>query len=751
VLDSLFDSWSAGFVVRRKELKLSEPFGRFAARFAHDEGTVVLLSGGDLDSAQYNMLATMPWLTLFGQGQAMTLDVEGRQETFTADPFDAVREVSSRFALAADEAWGPVASGLFGYLSYDLKDAVEVLPRTTLDPWRLPQLWFSAPRALVVEDRRTGEVTLWVTGADEAEVEDTTRDFLTRCHGPLPAPGTFRGDGGGFVSNFDMPGYMASIERIKDYIRAGDIYQVNMSQRFEGGFAGDPYALFMSLFDANPAPFFAYVQAGSHQIVSTSPERFLKMDRGWVEARPIKGTRPRGKSPAEDDALKRELSSSPKDDAELSMIVDLMRNDIGKVCRAGSVSVTQHKGVEAYQNVFHLVSIVEGKLDAAVDAVDLLRATFPGGSITGCPKIRAMEIIDELETHRRHIYTGSMGYLSFHGTMDLSIAIRTATLSGGRVAFSVGGGVVYDSDPESEYHETLHKGETLMNAFIGRRAAREPGEMVWLDGRLTAADSAEIPVMSRAVQYGAGVFETMRVEKGRAPFLSHHLARLAGSWQGLFGSPLPDFTWDAIVSQLVGANGLGDKTAAVKIMVGEGREGGAGFAGHVVVTARPYTHRLEVSGKPGLSVVTFPSPRTSPLADHKSLNYLLSLKALAYAGGMGADEALLLNGDGSLSELATANLIAFSGGRAILPVSRHVLPGVMQSLVLPLLEAWGYRITRECLSIGDLPAMDGVIATNALMGAVPVLDVDGVALSSVDGICRELNGTLGIRVASARR
>jgi len=748
-LDRLFNSWPNGLVVKRRELSLTDPFERVASRFARDEGTVVLLSGGGLDSARYNMLATMPWLTLSGYGQAMTLAVEGRQESFSADPFDTVRALSQRFALSGGEGWGPVASGLFGYLSYDLKDVVETLPRTTLDRRQLPQLWFSAPRALVVEDRRTGEVSLWLTGASEAEVERTARVFTERLAGPTPAPGRFCGDGG-FVSNFDMPGYMAAIERVKEYIRAGDIYQVNMSQRFEGGFTGDPYALFTELFAANPAPFFAYVQAGSHQIVSTSPERFLKMDQRMVEARPIKGTRPRGKTPEEDEALRRELEESPKDDAELSMIVDLMRNDIGKVCRAGTVAVTQHKGVEAYKNVFHLVSIVEGELDGAVDAVDLLRATFPGGSITGCPKIRSMEIIDELETDRRHIYTGSIGYVSFHDTMDLSIAIRTATLSEGRVVFSVGGGVVYDSDPEAEYHETLHKGETLMNAFTGCRAAKGREENVWLDGCLTAAGVAGFPVMSRAVQYGAGVFETLRVDKGRAPFLSHHLARLEKSWTGLFGGALPDLTWEPIISRLVAANGLADRIAAVKIMVGEGRGEGVAFDGHVALTARAYTHRLVVLGKPGLSVVTFPSPRTSALADHKSLNYLSSLKALAYAEAMGADEALLMNGDGTVSELATANLLALSGDRVILPASRHVLPGVMQSLVLPILESWGYTVVKEAIYTADLFTLDGVMATNALMGAVPVLAVDGKAMKgTVTGLCADLNAELGIRVPPA--
>lgn len=750
MLDTLFQAWPDGLLIRRKELRLTEPLEAVASRFARDEGTVALLSGGDFDSARYNMLAVLPWLTLSGYGQAMDLTVDGKRQQLTADPFDTVRALTSRFAMAADEAWGPVASGLFGYLSYDLKDAVEALPRTTLDRRRLPQLWLVAPRALLVEDRRTEEAVLWVTGPDEEAIEETVRTVRARLAGPLPAPGSFGGGPAGFVSNFDKPGYMAAIEGIKAYIRAGDIYQVNMSQRFEGDFTGDSYALFRALFADNPAPFFAYVQAGTHQIVSTSPERFLKMGQGRVEARPIKGTRPRGKTEQGDAALRRELEASPKDDAELSMIVDLMRNDIGKVCRAGTVAVTQHKGVEAYKNVFHLVSIVEGELDAGADAVDLLRATFPGGSITGCPKIRSMEIIDELESDRRHIYTGSIGYISFHDTLDLSIAIRTATVSEGRVAFSVGGGVVYDSDPESEYHETLHKGETLMQAFTGRPSPGGREATVWLDGRLTAATGAGLPLMSRAVQYGAGVFETLRVERGRAPFLAHHLARLAKSWQGLFGGALPDLTWEPILSQLVAANGLADQTAAVKIMVGQGQGEGAAFDGHVAVTARPYTHRLASLGKPGLSVVTFPSPRDSALADHKSLNYLLSLKALGYARGLGADDALLLNGDGSVSELATANLIGVTGDRAILPASRHVLPGVMQALVLPLLTAWGYRVVREPICPADLLALDGVMATNALMGAVPVLAVDGRRVTGASaGLCADLNARLGICGASA--
>ena len=244
-----------------------------------------------------------------------------------------------------------------------------------------------------------------------------------------------------------------------------------MSQRFEARFNGDAFELFSRTYHANPAAFFAFIQAGDHQIVSTSPERFLRRTGSHVETCPIKGTRPRSTNMETDRAHRDELQTSPKDDAELSMIVDLLRNDLGKVSVPGSVKVTEHKRVEAYKNVYHLVSTIKGELEHRHTSMALLRATFPGGSITGCPKIRAMEIIDELEPFRRHVYTGSIGYVSFHDTMDLSIAIRTATVTRGRLVFSVGGGIVYDSEPESEYEETLHKGRTLLDAFAEFAAA----------------------------------------------------------------------------------------------------------------------------------------------------------------------------------------------------------------------------------------------------------------------------------------
>jgi para-aminobenzoate synthetase component 1 len=261
---------------------------------------------------------------------------------------------------------------------------------------------------------------------------------------------------------------------VRRYIRAGDVYQVNLSQRFQFPFHGNPFQLWEHLYAMNPSPFYAFVQAGDHQVLSTSMERFLYRRGSYIETRPIKGTRPRGKTREEDERLSMELKTSLKDDAELSMIVDLLRNDLGRLCLQKTVRVTEHKRLESYQNVHHLISIVTGELREDATYGKILKATFPGGSITGCPKIRSMEIIDELEPNIRHVYTGSIGYLGWHGNMDLNVAIRTALLHREICYFSVGGGIVYDSNEEDEYQETLHKARTLFDLM--ERLERFRGE-----------------------------------------------------------------------------------------------------------------------------------------------------------------------------------------------------------------------------------------------------------------------------------
>jgi para-aminobenzoate synthetase component 1 len=279
-------------------------------------------------------------------------------------------------------------------------------------------------------------------------------------------------------SNFTRAEFEGAVSRIREYIAAGDVYQVNLSQRFYAPFVASPLALYRRLRARNPAPFGAYLEFGGTSIASISPERFLQLDATTrqAEARPIKGTRARGSTGPQDAALARELTASQKDRAENVMIVDLLRNDLGKVCRTGSIAVPQLFGLESHPTVHHLVSTVTGVLRADADGFDLLRAAFPGGSVTGAPKIRAMQIIAELERAPRGIYCGAIGYVSVTGAMDFNIPIRTIVLRDGGATFHAGAGIVWDSEPAAEYQETLAKARTMIEALTSpRRTPRTHG------------------------------------------------------------------------------------------------------------------------------------------------------------------------------------------------------------------------------------------------------------------------------------
>lgn len=724
-----------------EDLALDEDMIDLTARFADLPGTTLLYSGGDLDCARFHILGLWPWLTLTARPGRVCLETGGQRLDVVLDPLDALERVLSRFKLTGDDWPEPMAAGLMGYLAYDLKDCLERLPRTSVDELGLPRMLWYAPSLIVVHDRWNNATRLMAPcpGRHCRHAKTVVERFKTALAAAAPAAEDYAIDGDLLTSNFKAPDYHRSIERIIDYIAAGDVYQVNMSQRFCAPFEGSAFALFRHMAGLNPAPFFAFVQAGDHQIVSTSPERFLMHAGGRVEARPIKGTRPRCTDPVEDAAMRRELEASTKDDAELSMIVDLLRNDLGKVCRAGSVRVREHKRLEAYQNVYHLVSIVEGTLDNAVSSADLIRATFPGGSITGCPKVRAMEIIDELETCRRHVYCGSVGYIGFNHTMDLSIAIRTATVSTDAVRFSVGGAVVFDSKPDEEYEETLHKGRTLMSACGHTASRRHVPPMVWFNGGLVRAGAACIPVSDLGLQYGYGFFETIRVDQGKAPLLADHLERFDETWRALMPGEPPDITWADVIGQVIGANGLQSGCAAVKLLVTRGDRNRPPWNHGLLVSARSYTHRLMGQQDQGLHLGTYPHGRQSPLADYKTLNYLFYFQAGRWAISQGFDEALILNPDGTVSETNTANLLIIENRKVIRPSSPAVLPGVMAQALCRVLSDWGYRIVRESLKPCRLLEADQVLATNALMGAVPVLSVDGRSRDGGDHLWMRLN------------
>lgn len=811
--------------IHRSEVQLSQPFEEMAGKFSGDPGTVILLSGTQLDCARYNILAANPWLTITAKKQEIQLCTRGRILRFSGDPLAAVNSLISHFALPWAESYSPVSAGLFGYFSYDLKDRIECLPNTCMDQ-NLPDLYLCAPSTILVHDRHTDTVEqIELTLSYESEEKKSSFYDITSETDP-PGTGSFFISPSGFSSTFSKTEYIQAVKRIIEYIKAGDIYQANLSQRFSAGFGGDPYTLFVKLFQKNPAPFFSFINAGDHHVISTSPERFIKRDGPTIETRPIKGTIPRGKDKdninnipgkdhrsdhSEDKALGAALLNSLKDDAELSMIVDLMRNDFGKVSIGGTVKVKEHKRLEPYDNVFHLVSVVEAALAPDKSSVDLIRATFPGGSITGCPKIRSMEIIDELESVKRHVYTGSVGYISFHDTLDLSIAIRTAVVANGKIGFSVGGGIVFDSDPEKEYEETLHKGKTLMDTLVSAGEALNYGKTpalsddypdlpstlledssnplsvtettsskvdtyssdlffdrkAWVNGKIMDEKKVMVPARFTGFQYGAGLFETIRVQKGKVLRLKEHVERITSSWANLFDETIPELSWQDIIDNLVHLNGLDNRVAAAKLMIARGQRGTDdeptpsvdGESDFIAVFVRPYTHRLTVKRRKnpscsedinGLDLITFPDRRETPLADHKSLNYLYYHLASIFAKKHGCDEAIICNADGTVSETNSTSLISVMGSQVIIPQSDYALPSVTLHAALTLFASAGYELVREYIVPEELCSMENILVLNALMGAVKVLSVDGHKIvhssNGSDDLCTWLNSGLLIKI-----
>jgi len=421
-----------------------------------------------------SFMGSDPFLILRSRGDRVSLIRDGVEEVRRGSPFDILGELLEAYRLDGGCAPIPFLGGAVGYFGYDLCHFIERLPARAVDDLQLPECYLAFYDAAVAFDHLENKVYLVSTGLPEQEesrrqkmAAKRLRELKNRVLNRVPVAVSARDADSRMVlkSNFSHEGYLQAVATAREYICAGDIFQVNLSQRFETDLGIAPYELYRRLREINPAPFANYFNFDGVSIVGASPERFLRVRGDWVETRPIKGTKPRGKTPEEDKKLAQELLSSAKDRAENVMIVDLERNDIGRVCRYGTVKVTELAILETYPTVFHLTSTVVGRLSQGKNRHDLLKATFPGGSITGAPKVRAMEIIDELEPTRRSVYTGSLGYLSFSGNMDLNIVIRTILVKNGRAYFQVGGAIVYDSEPEAEYLETLDKGRALMQAL----------------------------------------------------------------------------------------------------------------------------------------------------------------------------------------------------------------------------------------------------------------------------------------------
>jgi anthranilate/para-aminobenzoate synthase component I len=436
-------------------------------------------AGGPADLERRTFLAWNPerefvlrrgWLETRARGRIVSRQRGG-------DPLAQLR------AALEDEGGIPVPyaggflGGLAGYVSYDFKNFLERLPDHVRDDLGVPELRLGFVRHVLAWDRRTDTLSLRYAlpcsadaGRDLARAREELRGMYAQLCALERRPAAVATLDKALAaaelrSNLSRAGYDRMLARAHEHILAGDIYQANLSHRFEAAFAGSGIDLYRRLRAINPSPFATYLRFPEHEVVSCSPERLVQLESGRVETRPIAGTRPRGEDRAADRRLQRDLLVDEKERAEHLMIVDMARNDIGRVCEPGSVRVERFMRPEAYSHVRHLVSNITGVLRADRDAFDLLGATFPGASITGVPKVRCMQIIDALESVRRGVYTGSAGYFGLDGSMDFNILIRTFLLQGGRAYFHVGGGIVADSDAEREYHETLDKGRALQEAL----------------------------------------------------------------------------------------------------------------------------------------------------------------------------------------------------------------------------------------------------------------------------------------------
>lgn len=430
--------------------------------FKDEEYVFFLDSGMEYNGmGRYSFIGTTPFLTLSAKHEKIKIKKNCTETIITGNSFDVLKQLLSEYKIKNDTDF-PFIGGAVGYLGYELYHQIEEINSKTIDDVNIPDMFFGFYDTVIIIDNLENKKYISSIFNEKNKLLNIENKIINYKHSKEK---TTHKNEVEFLSNFSKLNYIKAIEKIKEYIKNGDVYQVNMTQRFECKLNKTPFELYEKLRTINPAPFAAYFDIKEAQIVSSSPERFIKIKDRRIETRPIKGTMPRGKNPKEDNNNRLKLINSEKDHAELLMIVDLERNDLGKVSKTGTVKVPELFKLEEYATVFHLVSTITGEMKENISVVDVLKSTFPGGSITGAPKIRAIEIIDELEPTTRNIYTGSIGYIGFDESSDFNIAIRTILCKKDKAYFQVGGGITWDSNSESEYQESLDKGKALMEAL----------------------------------------------------------------------------------------------------------------------------------------------------------------------------------------------------------------------------------------------------------------------------------------------
>jgi anthranilate synthase component I len=453
-------------------------------RVAHHSKYSFLLESveGGENIARYTFTGANPEEVFRCRGNNCAIESAGRTERFNENPIELLRKLSSRYQPVRVSGLPPLIGGAIGYFAYDMVRLIERIPASGADDLGLDDCVMMFYRGLVAFDHVRHRV--WVIQNVFTEGKGTLREKYNaasreihrtrrKLEGPLPRTRSAKQRQPLRVkSNFTRPQYLAAVRKAKSYIRAGDIFQVVPSQRFSAQTGADPFEIYRALRVVNPSPYLYYLKLDDVSVVGSSPEMLVKVQNRQVSYRPIAGTVPRGRSETEDQTFEKNLLADPKERAEHIMLVDLGRNDLGRVCEYGSVTVERLMFVERYSHVMHLVSSLSGKLREGLDCFDALMACFPAGTVSGAPKIRAMQIIDELEPTRRGIYAGAILYLDFSGNLDSCIALRTLVAKNGRAYIQAGGGVVADSVPEREYQETVNKARAIVSAL---EIAHNPG------------------------------------------------------------------------------------------------------------------------------------------------------------------------------------------------------------------------------------------------------------------------------------
>ena len=416
-------------------------------------------------NSRYDIMVWQPLATLVTEPEHSTLTDNSGEHRLSGDPFVLLQQQHERYFPKAPASELPFAGGALGYFAYDLGRYTENLPEQAVADISLPQMAIGFYATALILDKQLQQLWFVDYNGDAEQgwraLWQQLQQAQTEAHRPFALTGSWQ-------PNMDKAGYRQRFAAVQQYLLSGDCYQINLTQRFSAPYQGDEWQAYLKLRDSNAAPFSAFIRLPQGAVLSISPERFLEVRKRQVETKPIKGTRPRGLCPMTDEVEADNLRHSAKDRAENVMIVDLLRNDLGKVCLPGSVAVPSLFAIESFPAVHHLVSTVTGTLAEHHTAADLLRGAFPGGSITGAPKVRAMEIIEQLEPQRRSVYCGAIGYISSNGDMDTNIAIRTLICDGNTIYCQAGGGIVADSDADSEYQETLDKVNKILPVLLDK-------------------------------------------------------------------------------------------------------------------------------------------------------------------------------------------------------------------------------------------------------------------------------------------